>query len=301
MLIIRYYPILIKKRTAASRKELYMYLIDYHTHSDNSSDGKNKIYDMCVKSVDSGLNEIAVTDHFEPSLGNENYPYYNADKYFEEVLSAEAVFAKDIKLKRGVELGQPHLYPEYSEKLIEVHQYDYVLASAHKMSDNKDFGEVIYDEHNKSYYCIRYLEELKALVNWNKFDCVGHLDLIKRYTSLYKIKVHLIDYRDRLEEILKKIIQNGKGIEVNTSGLRQHAKACLPALDIVSLYRQLGGEIITVGSDAHTAADVGKGIKEGIEMIEQAGFDYITVYENRQPSMIKISRKTGLLLMSGYR
>lgn len=81
---------------------------------------------------------------------------------------------------------------------------------------------------------------------------------------------------------------------MNTSGLRQFAKACLPDLDIVSLYRQLGGEIITVGSDAHTAEDVGKGIREGIEMIEQAGFDYITVYVNRQPSMIKISRKASI-------
>lgn len=271
-----------------------MYLIDYHTHSDNSSDGKNKIYDMCVKAVDSGLKEIAVTDHFKPSLGNEKYPFYDADRYFEEISSAESVFAKDIKLKRGVELGQPHIYPEYSEKLLGAHKYDYVLASAHKMSDNLDFGEITYNEHNTPYYCIRYLEELKALVSWNKFDCVGHLDLIKRYTSIYKIKANLIDYRDRLEEILRKIIQNGKGIEVNTSGLRQFAKACLPDLDIVSLYRQLGGEIITVGSDAHTAEDVGKGIREGIEMIEQAGFDYITVYVNRQPSMIKISRKASI-------
>ncbi len=269
-----------------------MYLYDYHMHSNNSSDGKDPIYEMCVKAIDSGLKEVAVTDHFEPSLGNEKYPYYNADKYFFEMLKTESAFAKDLKIKCAVELGQPHLYPEYSEKLIESHPYDFVLASAHKMKDNKDFGEITYNEQNVSYYCIRCLDELKALVDWNKYDCVGHLDLIKRYTSMYNIKVHLIDYKEKLEEILRKIIQNGKGIEVNTSGLRQFAKECLPGLDIVSFYRQLGGEIITVGSDAHTAEDVGKGIREGVEMIEQAGFKYITVYKNRQPSMIKISHKS---------
>jgi len=269
-----------------------MYLLDYHTHSDNSSDGKDSIHEMCAKAIVSGLREIAVTDHFEPSFGNEQYPYYNADKYFSEVLKANSVFVKDLKIKCGLELGQPHLYPEYSEKLIESHPYDYVLASAHKMNDNKDFGEVTYNKQNISYYCIRYLGELESLVNWNKFDCVGHLDLIKRYSSIYNTKARLIDYRDRLEEILKKIIQNGKGIEVNTSGLRQFAKECLPDLDIVSFYRQLGGEIITVGSDAHTAGDVGKGIKEAIEIIEQAGFKYITAYKNRQPSMIKIPQKS---------
>jgi histidinol-phosphatase (PHP family) len=269
-----------------------MYLIDYHIHSDNSTDGKNSIYEMCAKAVVSGLNEIAFTDHFEPSLGNEQYSYYDAEKYFFEIFKAESIFASDLKIKRAVELGQPHLYTEYSEKLIEAHSYDYVLASAHKMIDNRDFGEIIYNELNISFYCIRYLQELNAIVDWNKYDCVGHLDLIKRYSSMYNTKAHLMDYKNILENILIKIIQNGKGIEVNTSGLRQFAKECLPGLDIVKFYRQLGGEIITVGSDAHTADDVGKGIKEGIELIEQAGFNYISVYKNRQPAMIKISQKS---------
>lgn len=269
-----------------------MYLYDYHMHSDNSSDGKNSIFEMCVAAIALGLEEIAVTDHFEPSSGNEKYPYYNAGEYFFEVLKAKSAFDKDLKIKYAVELGQPHLYPEYSEKLIESNPYDYVLASAHKMGDNKDFGEITYNAQNISYFCNRYLDELESLVNWNKYDCVGHLDLIKRYASIYNTKAILMEHKERLKEILSKIIQNGKGIEVNTSGLRQFAKECLPDFDIVSFYRQLGGEIITVGSDAHTAEDVGKGIREGLEMIERAGFKYITVYKNRQPSMIKISPKS---------
>ena len=271
-----------------------MYLYDYHTHSLNSSDGKSSISEMCDRAIASGLKEIAVTDHFEPSLGNERYPYYRSENYFFDILKAKAIFQKEIKIKSGVELGQPHLYPEYSLKLIQSHQYDYVLASSHKMGDNRDFGELIYDEENVSEYCIKYLNELKSLAEWNEFDCIGHLDLVKRYASKFNLKANFMNYKERLEEIFTVIIKNGKGIEVNTSGLRQSAEECLPGLDIITFYRQLGGEIITMGSDAHSADDIGKGIKEAIEVIKLAGFNYMTVYEKRKPSMIKISDKTSV-------
>lgn len=264
-------------------------------HSVNSSDGKSTISEMCAGAIAAGLLEIAVTDHFEPSLGKENYPFYKPGNYFLDMLKARLVFGREIKIKYAVELGQPHIYPEYSQKLIESYPYDYVLASAHRMRNNKDFGDIVYNESNVAFYYVKYLNELKSLAQWNRFDCLGHLDLVKRYASNYGIKTNITDYRERLEEILKIIIPNGKGIEVNTSGLRQSAGECLPGLELISLYRQLGGEIITVGSDAHNAEDVGKGIKEAIEIIQLAGFDYMTVYAGRQPVMVKISEKpTGI-------
>jgi len=263
-------------------------------HSLNSSDAKSSISELCAKAIASGLQEIAVTDHFEPSLGNEKYPYYNADNYFSELMKADFIYSKKLRIKRAVELGQPHMYPEYSLKLIESYPYDYVLASVHKMRDNKDFGGITYNKENISSYCINYLDELKSLAQWDKYDCIGHLDLVKRYASKYGVKVNLMDYKERLEEILKIIIRNDKGIEVNTSGLRQSAKECMPGLDIIRFYRELGGEIITVGSDAHTAADVGKGIREAIEIIKLAGFNYMTVFADRQATMIKISDKSSV-------
>lgn len=271
-----------------------MYLYDYHMHSLHSSDGISSISDMCSKAVTAGLKEIAITDHFEPSIGNEKYPFYKYEKYFFHMIQAESVFEKLLKIKYSVELGQPHLFPESSLKLIESYHYDYVLASAHKMKDNKDFGDIIYDDNNKEEYCVKYLKELKALVQWNKFDCIGHLDLVKRYAAQYNVKINFMDYKDQLEEILMILIKNGKGIEINTSGLRQHSKECLPGLDIVKFYRQLGGEIITVGSDAHRSEDVGKGIKEGIELAQTAGFDHMTVYSRRIPFMVKTYEKASV-------
>jgi len=266
-----------------------MYLYDYHIHSHNSSDGRNSVSDICDNAIAAGLKEIAIADHFEPAMGNEKYPWYQPRSYFFDTLKARSIFEGRLEVKCAVELGQPHRYPEYSLKLVESHPYDYVLASVHRLRADKDYSEIAYTRENVSAYCTEYLEELKLLAEWNKFDCVGHLDLIKRYAARNGVAVKFMDYRDGLEEVLKILIENGKGIEVNTSGLRQRAGECLPGPDIVKLYRQLGGEIITVGSDAHFSRDVGKGIKEAVGMIKLAGFDYVTSYNKRKPTQIRIS------------
>jgi len=266
-----------------------MYLYDYHTHSNHSTDGKDNINSMCIAAVKKGLKEIAISDHFEPTRGNENYPVYDPEKYFGEIEEANHFLKGIINVKAAVELGQPHHFPKYSRKLIMENSYDYVLASAHKMSDNTDFGDLLYSSENLSDHCMKYLDELEALAKWNMFDCIGHLDLVKRYAANFNLNPRLIEYKERLETILKTVIENGKGIEINTSGLRQSSGECLPDMDILGFYRELGGEIVTIGSDAHSTEDVGKGILDAAELIYESGFEYFTVFDKRKPSMIRIS------------
>lgn len=276
-----------------------MILLDYHMHSLNSTDAHDEISALCAKAIARGLQEIAITDHFEPSAGHEDYPEYDGRKYFAEIAEARRRFVGKLSIKSGVELGQPHLFPKYSLQLLEDYPYDYVLGSAHRMPDNVDFGQVHYTQENLATYCASYLTELKALAQWGHYDCLGHLDLVKRYAANYRLRANLMDYQEQLAEILRIVIDKGKGIEVNTSGLRQSSQECLPDLDIIRLYKELGGEIITVGSDAHWAEDVGKGIQEGLERLKKAGFKYVSVYTNRQPAMIKIEDKSTSLFNRG--
>jgi histidinol-phosphatase (PHP family) len=264
-------------------------MYDYHMHSNHSSDGRDSINSLCIAAVKKGLKEIAISDHFEPTAGNEHYPFYDPEKYFGEIAEANHLLKGIINVRSAVELGQPHNFPEYSEKLIKNYSYDYVLASAHKMADNNDFGDLFYSPENLSDQCIKYLDELEELAKWNKFDCIGHLDLVKRYAANFNLNPRLMDYNERLEVILKIVIKNGKGIEVNTSGLRQASRECLPDLDILSFYRELGGEIVTLGSDAHNSADVGKGIADAVELLKEAGFEYLALFEKGKPSMIRMS------------
>ncbi len=268
------------------------YLIDYHVHSTFSSDGHNTIAELCQSAMNKGISEIAVTDHFEPSTSNEYCSFYNQKGYWEYMTKARKTFKGELKIKLGVELGQPHLFPEVSRAILEDFPYDYVLASAHKLPEGMDVSEIDYSQISEEELCSMYLKQLKELIYWNNFDCIGHLDLIKRYSAaVYKKNITLACQYELLKEVLKLAIHCGKGIEINTSGLRQAPKETMPGLDVVKLYRDLGGEILTTGSDSHFADDVGKGLIEATELARAAGFRYITVFNGRKPEWINITEE----------
>lgn len=268
------------------------YLYDYHMHSTNSIDGRNSVMELCESAVDKGLSEIAITDHFEPMSGNENCRQYSPERYFIEVEKARERFDGKIRVKTGVELGQPHNFKETTSRLLDSYSYDYILASLHKLADGRDFYEMDYSTIKLDDLCEVYLKELEQLASWGRFDCIGHLDIIKRYaTDFYKSRITLISKFELLKRVFKIIIPMGKGIEINTSGLRQAPKETMPGLDVLKLYRNMGGEILTVGSDAHSAEDQGKGLNEAMELAAEAGFRYITVFDSRKPSFVRISEK----------
>ena len=268
------------------------YLIDYHVHSIYSSDGHNSIIELCRSAVSKGIREIAITDHFEPTIAEEYCSFYNQKGYWAYITKAKQAFNGKLKIKLGVELGQPHLFPEATNAILADFPYDYVLASAHKLPEGMDVSEIDYSKISEEELCSMYLRQLKELVYWNNFDCIGHLDLIKRYSAaVYKKNITLACQYELLKEVLQLAISTGKGIEINTSGLRQTPKETMPGLDVLKLYRDLGGEILTIGSDAHFAEDVGKGLGEATDLARAAGFRFITVFNSRKPEWVRITEE----------
>ncbi|MGE5633533.1 MAG: histidinol-phosphatase HisJ family protein [Caulobacteraceae bacterium] len=266
------------------------YLMDYHVHSTHSIDGHSTIMELCRSAISKGINEIVITDHFEPYDGNGGCPQYDQKHYWIEAIKARKVFKGRLQVKMGVELGQPHLFPESSEAVLADFPYDYVIGSVHKFPGGKDASELDYSAISEEDACSMYLTQLKQLIAWNNFDCIGHLDLIKRYSvGTYGRNISLVCQYDLLREVLKAAIVKGKGIEINTSGLRQTPRETMPGLDVLRLYKELGGEVLTIGSDAHFASDVGKGVPEALDMAREAGFKFITVFKDREPQWIRIS------------
>lgn len=269
-----------------------MYLYDYHIHSNNSIDGHSSIEDMCRGAINAGLQEIAITDHFEPTPEKHGVDIYDGYKYWTEIIKAKIKFKGMLKIKMGVELGQPHYFPEISKNIIDSYPYDYIIGSAHKFKDGSDIYNVDFSKITSDELCQKYLLEIKKLINWGKFDCIGHIDLIKRYcTDYYKTRITLTCQMELLSNVLKSIILSGKGIEINTSGMRQSPKETMPGLDILKLYKELGGQILTIGSDAHRSCDAGKNIKDAEILALEAGFKYLTLFSGRQMEWIKISNE----------
>lgn len=272
------------------------YKCDYHIHTTNSGDGKSTIYEVCESAIKKGLKEIAITEHFEPISTDKEYKFYKPLVCRDEVNKVNEIYRGKLKIKMGVELGQPHLFLETSNSVLKTTSFDYVIGSAHKLPGDTDVSQLDYSKISTRDACELYISQITQLVKLADFDCVGHLDLVKRYsTATYKRRITLMEQYELLQEALKLIISKGRGIEINTSGLRQAPRETMPGVDVLKLYRELGGEILTIGSDAHRAADVAEGIHKAIENAREAGFKYLTVFNERRPEWIKIAEKTDLV------
>lgn len=282
-----------------------MNLIDCHTHTQYSMDSEADIIEMIERARELNLSAYAVTDHCEcncwypeshySEMETELSDYFDYQKDFENSVSAVTELKekyKDFNLICGTELGQALLAPEIAEKIVSDKRLDFVIASIHQIKYEKDFYYINYTHMSSKQIndlLERYFREIYQLCKWGKFDVLGHLTYCLRYMKIRNgINPNLNRFDEIIAESFRLLIRNGKGIEINTSGIRQNVGTCFPSLKYVKLFRDLGGEVISVGSDAHKVSDLGANISDGIELARAAGFTRICFFKNRRPVFINI-------------
>lgn len=279
-------------------------IIDCHTHTRNSFDADNDtVIERCERAIQLGLDAMAVTDHCEVNRFfdkdhykidyEQKYDDYGFNKAFEnsmaETTAAKELYSGKLNLICGLELGQPLADMEVTEKILEDKRLDFVIASMHEMPGHDDFAFLDYSQEDVPALLEQDFNEILKIAKWGKFDVLGHITYALRYIQgNQNIPVDMTPYQDIIREIFKTVIEKGKGIEINTSGLRQKFGDTFPSFEYIKLYRELGGEILTVGSDSHTTADLAKGVREGIEIAAQAGFTRIAYFKERKPYFINI-------------
>ena len=282
-----------------------MKLIDCHTHTQFSVDSEADL-GMCAERADRlGLAAYAVTDHCEC---NSWYPaehysdgddmhdsYCYKDCFLDSVAAVTALKEKyngKLNLICGVEMGQPQAAPEAAAFINADERVDFIIGSLHQIRGEKDFYYIDYIDlgTDKIYDLLeRYFTELNEMCRTNSFDVLGHLTYCLRYMKQrHGIEPDISRFDDIIADSFRTLAQNGKGIEINTSGLRQGFGETFPNLKYTKLFREMGGEIISVGSDAHTAEDIGKNVRDGIEIAKAAGFTRIAYFKKRQPQFIAI-------------
>lgn len=282
-----------------------MKLIDCHTHTQFSVDSEADL-GMCAERADRlGLVAYAVTDHCEC---NSWYPaehysdgddmhdsYCYKDCFLDSVAAVTALKEKyngKLNLICGVEMGQPQAAPEAAAFINADERVDFIIGSLHQIRGEKDFYYIDYIDlgTDKIYDLLeRYFTELNEMCRTNSFDVLGHLTYCLRYMKQrHGIEPDISRFDGIIADSFRTLAQNGKGIEINTSGLRQGFGETFPNLKYTKLFREMGGEIISVGSDAHTAEDIGKNVRDGIEIAKAAGFTRIAYFKKRQPQFIAI-------------
>ncbi|QHI73674.1 histidinol-phosphatase HisJ family protein [Aminipila terrae] len=266
-------------------------MYDYHTHSFFSDDCDIPTRDMIEAAIKKGMKEIAITDHYDPDYPDQEYPFVvDFEKYHDTLLQMQAEYKDKIKIIKGLEIGIQHGETlNKCRNAAHAFPYDFILGSFH-CTDNKDLYTGYFTEETdipkafERYY--EYAHE--CLKDYTDFDVMGHINVVDRYLPFDKIPPYK-PYMDIIHSILKQLIENGKGIEFNSSCYRYLKDGrTTPTREILSLYKELGGEIITFGSDSHNPDFIGDHYDEVLEILRNIGFRYISTFENRKVNFIPI-------------
>lgn len=271
-----------------------MNLVDFHLHTNFSSDSVAKPESIVDSAISLGLKHICITDHndFDYPLEDGKIVFdLDIDKYFPVILQLQERYAKQLRINIGVEQGLTTVNPErienYAAKYNDI--IDFIIGSSHMVYGIDPYFKDYWDGRTMNQGVETYLTSIIENIDCcSNFDVYGHIDYIIRYLPRelgdYNYRTHLEMY----ETILKKLINKGKGIELNSSGFKYGLNQPHPRLELIKFYRELGGEIITIGSDAHAPQHVGIGFDKVPEILEAAGFRYFTVFNKRKPEFIKL-------------
>lgn len=266
-------------------------LLDCHNHSCQSPDGVNTPREMVERAIELGIKYYALTDHLEINkFYDEEFLYEEPVRQSSEIVPALKSEYKDkIRMSYGVELGQPLQNMSLTQRMLETYNFDYIIGSLHMCNGWDDFYLLDYSKVSADKLLDLYFEELLEMARWAKFDILGHLTYPLRYiVGESKIKIDMTKHLSIIKEIFTAVIKNDMGIEINTSGLRQQIGEALPSEYYIELYKNLGGKILTIGSDAHCVEDLGKGVAQCTAMAKKVGFNQLAFYEHRKPIFINI-------------
>lgn len=269
-------------------------LIDTHVHSNVSFDAKNTRKDIALFALKLGIDMICFTDHYD--VINEKselvltYDWNNARMQHKNAIQAIPKNSS-LKLLYGLELGNASANLDAAMNVLEEDGLDFVIGSIHNTSfelNGLDYYDVSYKDNLQLalQHLDDYFSSLHKLVSWGKYDTLGHLPYPLRYMKdRDSLNLHFADFREQYYNILKLNAEKGRAIEINTD----RGKDSLENYKLLLTdWKAVGGEFVTVGADAHKAIDIGKGILCAYELIQESGFKYTTYYKNRIPICIQL-------------
>lgn len=284
---------------------------DYHLHCEYSDDSNEPMENQIQEAITLGLDEMCFTDHVDYGikrdwddpegiiirhaiehgkevdlvLANVNYP-----KYFEALNMYQKKYASSISIKKGLEFGIQSITVDAYEKLYASYQddLDFILFSMHQVNNLEFWTQDFQKGKTQKEYNDEYYKEIyQTMQMFHHYSCLAHLDLMARYdeNGIYPFE----NEKDIIAEILKYAIRDGKGIEINTSSWKYGLKDTQPSRAILKLYKNLGGKIITVGSDAHETKYLASHIKDAYAILKnEIGINEICTFDHMQPIFHKI-------------
>ena len=260
---------------------------DYHLHSRFSCDCHATMVEMCRAAIEQGISEIGFTEHFDLIPDDPCYRFFKADAWWRELDRCRETFAGVLTIRAGIELGEPHRFPEEVRALLEGYPWDYALGSLHWVGDWLIFDEDYFDQPEEEAYGA-YFEELERMVQSGLFQVLAHMDVIKRRGVRRYGPFNPRAYEEPIRRVLRACVEHGVALEINTSSLRRGMKQTTPPRQVFEWFREEGGRWVTLGSDAHRPSQVGFGLDRALGVLRAAGFQDLACFERGTPQPLPI-------------
>ncbi|MBQ0078763.1 MAG: histidinol-phosphatase HisJ family protein [Eubacterium sp.] len=267
-----------------------MYFADTHMHSICSHDSETPRHAQAEAAVALGMDEICITDHYNliDDYRNLHLHYDWTQPRYEQDLALKK-WGDKVKISYGIEIANVSTCFESAEEAMQEEGLDYVICAVHSLSKERGGDSLFLTRYKTPEMCYDYIEDyfknVLESVHWNKFDTLAHLPYPMRYMRDRDGQdVNLDNYQDRIYEILKLLVENGRCLELNTKGWSP--KIINDYSAVFKRYKELGGEMVSVGSDAHIPSDVGAHVLQAYDLLKSLGFKYLTLFEKRQPKML---------------
>ncbi len=272
-----------------------MILADSHVHSRFSSDS-NEVPEAIIETcIAKGFKYAYFTDHHDmdfpvnPAQPDVDFQL-DFDTYIDTLFNLREQYKNSIEVRIGIEQG---ICPDVASRISSLsnsYPFDFIIGSSHltSLTNGDPYYTSYYDgRSNVEAYREYFSSEAENVLLTDGFDIYGHLDYAVRYCPDKSFEFHFDDYRDIFEVLLKRLIEHGKGIEINTSGIAKIGYPH-PHIEILKMYKELGGEIITIGSDAHIKENIGSGFENAYDIMTSLGYRYYTVYKERKPEFLPL-------------
>lgn len=267
---------------------------DFHTHTAFSTDSKATPESMIEGAIAKGLRTLCITDHMDYDYPGEPGEFvFEPTHYFDTFTRLKEIYRGKIDLRIGIELGlrnEPELYEQMRNRyndLLRSYPFDFVIGSTHCLQNTDPYYRDYWEQGNEDGV-LRYFEaNLFNATEYDGFQVFGHLDYVLRYMPDGG-KVSEALYKEVLHETLRALIARGKGIEVNTNSLRNGLIDPHPGLFALKEYLALGGEILTIGSDAHKPEHLAYEFERTAALLQSLGYRYYTTFEKQRPSFHRL-------------
>lgn len=266
-------------------------MFDCHIHTKNSPDSKQLLDEACESAIKKGLSGISVTDHVDMWFHEKENTRERIANSISEAIAAGEKYKGWLSVFKGVEMAEYMFNPKFGEEILSLTDYDIVLGSVHSVlyEDWTDsysrlpFGKETTSIEKINGFLREYLSKVLEMAEKTDIDVLSHLTCPLRYINgKFDRRADISLFDKEISDILSVIIERQIALEINTSGINTRLNDFMPSYDIIKKYREMGGELITIASDAHVPENVGNGFKTAKEALLAIGFKHYNYYEKRK-------------------